>query len=121
MHNKQNEGTYLFQKILDNGVPFGISVLTYQEILQGARNESDEKKLRSYLSTQKIYHLPSDLEFYNKAAMYRRKLRQSGVTIRSTIDLLIATTAIHFGLSLLHSDKDFKLFADKIETLKEYF
>ncbi|MEQ6358376.1 hypothetical protein SAMN04244560_00243 [Thermoanaerobacter thermohydrosulfuricus] len=45
---------------------------------------------------------------------------KKGITIRSTIDLLIAQTAIENNLYLLHDDKDFSLIAQVDERLKEY-
>lgn len=45
-------------------------------------------------------------------------LRRSGVTIRSTIDVLIALTAIQNNLHLLHNDRDFDIMAEKLPKLK---
>ncbi|HHY79050.1 MAG TPA: PIN domain nuclease [Thermoanaerobacter sp.] len=45
---------------------------------------------------------------------------KKGITIRSTIDLLIAQTAIENNLYLLHDDKTFSLIAQVDERLKEY-
>jgi len=45
-------------------------------------------------------------------------LRKQGVTIRSTIDILIGLTAIEHDLLLLHNDKDFDAMAVKIKDLK---
>lgn len=95
-----------FENILQHQIPFGISAFTYQEVLQGARDTKEYDKLNTYLSTQKIYY-PSEIS-YEKAAKLFFTCRKSGITIRSTIDTLIATTAIENDLILLHSDKDFK-------------
>ena len=92
--------------------------MTYQEILQGARNENEAKQLQAYLSTQKIFYLPDSLDFYNQAAALRQRLRNEGSTIRNTIDILIATTAIHHNLQLLHNDRDFDLIAKSTPELK---
>jgi len=46
--------------------------------------------------------------------------RKSGITVRSTIDLLIAQIAIENNLFLLHSDKDFDFIASVIKELKIY-
>ena len=42
-----------------------------------------------------------------QSAQNYRKLRKVGVTIRKTIDLIIATFCIIEGLTLLHDDRDF--------------
>ncbi len=46
-----------------------------------------------------------------QAAKNCRVLRQHGVTIRKTIDTIIATRCIESGYDLLHSDRDFDPFA----------
>ena len=55
------------------------------------------------------------LEYYDfvgkeiaiKAAENFRKLRKNGITIRKTIDVLIATFCIENGFELIHDDRDF--------------
>jgi predicted nucleic acid-binding protein len=44
-------------------------------------------------------------------------LRRKGITPRSTIDMLIALTAIEFNLLLLHDDRDFDVMAEHIPEL----
>ena len=118
LKNTENPKTQLFDKVLDNAIPFGISVLTYHEILQGARNANEYSKLKSYLETQKIYYLPHDLDFHNKASNMYITLRGRGKTIRNTIDIIVAMTAIYHKLKLLHSDRDFDVIADEVKELK---
>jgi len=99
-----------FESILENKIPFGISAFTYQEVLQGAKDTKEYDKLNNYLSTQKIYY-PSN-KSYEKAAKLFFTCRKSGITIRSTIDTLIATSAIENNLILLHNDRDFDKMAE---------
>ncbi|HHH19960.1 MAG TPA: PIN domain nuclease [Campylobacterales bacterium] len=96
-------------------IPFGISALTYQEVLQGAKDQKEFDTLNQYLSTQHIYY-PSQ-ESYEQAARIFFQCRKSGVTIRSTIDALIATTAIEYRLILLAKDKDFDNMAKVVSDL----
>ena len=116
-----NPKTELFDKILDSSIPFGISILTYHEILQGVRGESEYFKLRDYLSTQIIYRLPPELNFYEYSSKMYAALRWQGKTIRSTVDMLIAMTAIYYDLNLLHNDRDFDILADKFNKLKIWY
>ena len=44
------------------------------------------------------------------AAANYRHLRQKGITVRTTIDYLIATFCIESGFALLHNDRDFDPF-----------
>ena len=80
----------------------------------------EHDQLKSYLSTQNIFHLPENLEFYNKASNIRRNLRSKGITIRNTIDLLIAMTAIYNKLQLLHNDRDFDFISEEVPELRMF-
>lgn len=113
----ENGKVFLFEKVLSQDIPFGITAVTYQELLQGARNEAELKTLRDYLSTQTIYYPSSDLSSYNKAAEIFFTLRRSGVTV-STLDCLIAAVAIQNDLALLHNDNDFDAIAKIIPELR---
>jgi hypothetical protein len=76
------------------------------EILQGYSSEDEAsrvEKLLEPLDTISIGGRGVALE----AARNYRLLRRSGVTVRSTIDTLIATRCISDGLTLLHNDRDF--------------
>ncbi|NLN87575.1 MAG: PIN domain nuclease [Syntrophomonadaceae bacterium] len=110
--------TLLFDELLTRNIPFGISPYTLQEVLQGARNEKDYQRLREYLSTQVIYFLPEEISTYEKAAQLYFDLRRKGLTPRSTIDILIALTALENKLMLLHNDRDFDLMAEQMKELK---
>ncbi|MDD3879647.1 MAG: PIN domain-containing protein [Syntrophomonas sp.] len=112
-----NEKIQLFDQVLSRNIDFGFSSYTFQEVLQGTQNEKEYEKLRDYLSTQIIYFLPEKTATYEKAARLYFDLRRKGITPRSTIDVLIALTAIENNLLLLHNDRDFDLMAGQIETL----
>jgi predicted nucleic acid-binding protein len=104
---RKNPKTSLFDEILARDIPFGISPYTYQEVLQGARNEQEYERLREYLGTQTMYFLPGDKATHEKAARLYFDLRRSGITVRGTVDILIALTAMENNLMLLHNDRDF--------------
>ena len=115
-----NSRTEKFQEILDRSIPFGINSLIYQEVLQGARDEKEFNTLKEYLETISFYELKNGRGSYEKAAYINFVCRRSGVTIRSTIDLLIAQTAIEYGIPLLHNDNDFIRIAEVIKDLVMY-
>ena len=108
----------LFEEVLARDIPYGISAYTYQEVLQGARDEKEYTQLRDYLSTQTIYFLPEKAFAYEQAARLYFDLRRQGVTPRGTIDVLIALTAMANHLLLLHNDHDFDVMAEKVDALK---
>ena len=108
----------IFDAILNQGFLYGISPYTYQELLQGAKDEREFKLLKEYLDTQNIYFLPSTLETFAKASRLYFGFRRKGITPRGAIDVFIALTAIHYSLSLLHDDRDFDAMALAIKDLK---
>jgi predicted nucleic acid-binding protein len=110
--------TRLFASVLDSDIPYGISAYTYQEVLQGARDEKEFATLKEYLGSQKIYYLPETAQTYEKAARMYFDLRRKGITPRGSVDMLIACTAIHYNLALLHSDRDFDDIAKVVDNLK---
>ena len=102
-----NKPVRFFKNLLDQKLQFGITGIIYQEILQGAATRKDFIKLTAYLSSQKFYHLKDVILSYQAAAQLYFNCRNRGITIRSSIDCLIAQVAIENDLLLLHSDKDF--------------
>ena len=64
----ENEKTILFDRLHNTKAPFGISIFTYHEILQGAKSEQEFIKLHNYFSTQKILSLPNTIEAYTESA-----------------------------------------------------
>ncbi|MCK5521208.1 MAG: PIN domain-containing protein [Candidatus Marinimicrobia bacterium] len=117
---KTNKQSILFEELLISNLEFGICPEIYQELLQGAKSNREFKQLNDYLSTQTIYTLQSGLFSRLQAAELYRKCMKNGITIRSTIDMIIAETAIENNLYLLHDDRDFTLMAKTIPELKIY-
>jgi predicted nucleic acid-binding protein len=109
-----------FDIILAHGIPYGINDFIYQELLQGSKTEEEFKKQKEYLETIPFYALKYGKESYEKAAYMNFRCRKAGVSIRSTIDLLIAEIAIENNLYLLHNDKDFDNLRKTIAELKIY-
>ena len=115
-----NKGTKSLDYIIDTGIPYGINDYIYQEILQGSRTYEEFQKLKEYLETIPFYYLQFGKESFEKAALLNFTCRRAGITIRSTIDLLIAETAIENNLYLLQNDKDFQNLSEIIPELKLY-
>ena len=105
------ESSRQFNHILQKGIPFGINSFIFQEVLQGAGSEREFWTLKNYLQTQRFYHLRDLIESFAEAAKIYVDCRKRGITIRSTIDCLIAQTALENELLLLHEDNDFRLMA----------
>ena len=109
-----SESSRRFRMVLQRGIPFGINSLIFQEVLQGAGSEKEYFTLKKYLGTQRFYHLKDPIESFAKAAKIYVDCRKKGITIRSTIDCLIAQTVLENDLLLLHEDSDFDLMAKVI-------
>jgi predicted nucleic acid-binding protein len=107
LQGAENDAVLRFQYVLDNNIPFGINSLIYQETLQGVKTEKDFERVKKYLNTQRFYFLKDEKESYASAAKIYFRCRKKGLTIGSTIDCLIAQTAIENNLLLLHNDSDF--------------
>jgi predicted nucleic acid-binding protein len=90
--------------------PLAIGDLILTEVLQGFAKEREFKQARKLLTSLTVVELGGQ-EIAIQAAKNFRALRSLGVTVRKTIDTVIATRCIESGYDLLHSDKDFDPFA----------
>lgn len=89
--------------------PLAIGDLILTEILQGFDDEHDFRLAQKLLAPLTRVEL-GGFEIAIQAAQNYRILRRLGVTVRKTIDTLIATRCIVSGYDLLHSDRDFDPF-----------
>lgn len=103
----ENDAVKKLENLIETQIPFGINKYVYLEILQGVSNIDSYKKLREYLLNLKFYDLLNGIKSFEEAALKYYNCRKSGITIRSTIDIIIAQTAIENKIMLLHDDKDF--------------
>jgi len=93
--------------------PLAVGDLMLAEVLQGFRRARDfEVALRLLGSLTVIDIAGRDIAV--QAARNFRTLRAQGVTVRKTIDTLIATRCIVSGHPLLHSDRDFDPFVEHL-------
>lgn len=83
-----------------------IGDLIVVEVLQGVRDQKEFDLVRKTLDAFTQVELVG-YDIAVKAARNYRTLRGMGVTVRKTIDSIIATRCIESGLTLLHSDRDF--------------
>jgi predicted nucleic acid-binding protein len=81
--------------------------LMLAEVLQGFGSEREAALATEALEAFKQVAIV-DAQIAKLAAANYRRLRRQGITIRKTIDLLIATRCIDKGWLLLHNDRDFE-------------
>lgn len=78
------------------------------EVLQGFRSESDFQKVHQLLLNFPCQNLVGTTVALQSAQNYRY-LRTQGVTVRKTIDMIMATFCIENQHELLHADRDFDI------------
>ena len=100
--------TEILDKLLGHE-PLAIGDLILTEVLQGFAEEHDFNEARKMLTSLMVVEL-GGREIAIQAAKNFRALRVLGVTVRGTIDTLIATRCIKSGYDLLHNDRDFDPF-----------
>ena len=83
--------------------------LILAEVLQGFKQDRDYELARDMLLKLPVMAMVGR-EIAERSAENYRSLRKKGVTVRKTIDCLIATFCIQNSLTLLHSDRDFDSF-----------
>jgi predicted nucleic acid-binding protein len=80
--------------------------VVYQEILQGIRDDKTFERIKFILRQYRMIDM--DLMYVTDHAIgLYRYLRKKGITIRKSIDCLIASYAILADMYLLHNDSDF--------------
>ena len=89
--------------------PLAIGDLILTEVLQGFTTEREFNDARKVLLALDMVTIGGP-DVAVEAARNYRKLRSLGVTVRKTIDTVIATRCIVSGHMLLHSDRDFDAF-----------
>ncbi|MBC8385733.1 MAG: PIN domain-containing protein [Candidatus Cloacimonetes bacterium] len=105
-HNVLNEKTILMERILLSDKQIIIPAVIYVEILQGIKSDKDFKVIKSILDEFVFFPL-SDKTIFLKSIEIFRKCRNSGYTIRKTIDCLIASIVLINNFEFLHNDRDF--------------
>jgi len=93
--------------------PLATGDLNLTEVLQGFANERDYQQAQTLLTSLVVIEIAGQA-IALQAARNFRKLRALGVTVRKTIDTLIATRCIESRLPLLYSDKDFDPFVQHL-------
>ena len=83
--------------------------LILAEVLRGFKDDRGFNEARRLLGRLQQVSLGGE-DLAVEAARNFRKLRNLGVTIRGTIDVIIATRCMADGFRLLHCDRDFDAF-----------
>ena len=95
---------------------FTTTEIIIMEVLQGIKDDKFYETTKSFLETLPLVSLK--YEDFLKAANIYRTCRKNGITIRKSIDCIIAALAINNNLKLLSNDRDFNNIQSFFELLR---
>jgi hypothetical protein len=90
----------------------------YCEVLQGIRDEQAYQRMRLSLLAHPILR-PRGLVTFETAANLYRAARRRGLTVRRSVDCLIAATCLETDAEIYHNDRDFDALA-RVSALRIY-
>ena len=100
----------VLRRLLDEGeIRLVVPDLVLFEVLRGFRDERDHRQARTLLEGLSV-EPACDPDLALHAADHYRSLRSQGITVRSAIDVLVASFCIERDYALLHRDRDFHAF-----------
>jgi predicted nucleic acid-binding protein len=93
------------ERLIKNREDICICGIILTEVLQGIREKSEFQKTKELFNA--MIFLPMPYSVFLGAAEIYRALRRKGITIRNSVDCMIASVAIENDIQLLHNDRDF--------------
>lgn len=106
LNGRQAEHVARFEQLLTDGEPLALTEVIYTEILQGLRSEKEVDLVDGHLRAFPVLALQG-IDDFRLAAELHRRARQKGVTVRRTLDCLIAAPCVRAGVPIFHNDQDF--------------
>ena len=93
-------------ELIEGGEPVALTDVILTEVLQGLRSDREAQLVGQHLRAFPILRLEGLDDFVLAAELYRTA-RHAGVTVRKTLDCLIAAPCVRTNAPLLHADSDF--------------
>jgi predicted nucleic acid-binding protein len=93
--------------------PLAIGDLVLVEVMQGFSTDQDVATARQLFRSLALLPMLGGSNAWKAAENYRQ-LRRKGITVRKTIDGIIATACIEANLPLLFSDRDFQPYVEHL-------
>jgi predicted nucleic acid-binding protein len=93
-------------ELIEGGEPVALTDVILTEVLEGLRSDREAQMVERHLRAFPILRLEGLDDFVLAAELYRTA-RHAGVTVRKTLDCLIAAPCVRTNAPLLHADSDF--------------
>lgn len=93
--------------------PLAVGDVVLVEVLQGFRSDADFKTAKRLMGSLTVVEMLGEPAAIRSAESYRA-LRKRGITIRKTLDVIVATYCIDHDAPLLFQDRDFLPFVDHL-------
>lgn len=106
LNGNATQGAERCAKLIEDGEPVALTDVIFTEILQGLGSDEEVSLVEAHLRAFPILRLDGIEDFALAAELYR-SARRAGVTVRKTLDCLIAAPCVRTGAPLLHADADF--------------
>jgi len=106
LKNHSTPKTQLLEKLIIDREDLCICGFVFAEVLQGIKDENQYIATKQQLSN--LIYLEDDVSTFDLGAAIYRELGKQGLTIRNSIDCLIAATVIQHGAHLLDADRDYE-------------
>jgi hypothetical protein len=108
-HGKDSPEVHTLERLLGAGEDICVCGVILTEVLQGIHDDGDYHE--TLYRFESFLFLPMNQRTFVKVAELYRILRHKGITIRNTVDCMIAAVAIEHDVPLLHKDRDFNAIA----------
>ncbi|NTW37861.1 MAG: PIN domain nuclease [Syntrophobacteraceae bacterium] len=105
----------ILESLIDEREDLCLCGVVLTEVLQGIRDEKEYSRTESALAG--LIFLPMNRSTFLLAAETYRTLRSRGITIRNSVDCMIAAVCIENKAQLLHNDRDFDYIANTSDLL----
>ena len=103
---RETAQTSRLEQCFQNGDDICYCGFVLLEVLQGIRDEKELAVVKRQF--ENLIYLEDDRSTFELGATIYRELRRKGITIRNSIDCLIAATVIQHGVNFLENDRDYK-------------
>jgi predicted nucleic acid-binding protein len=103
---RETAQTSRLEQCFQNGDDICYCGFVLLEVLQGIRDEKELVTAKHQF--ENLIYLEDDRSTFELGATIYRELRRRGITIRNSVDCLIAATVIQHGVNFLENDRDYK-------------